>query len=300
MSDPLPPVPGAPVALFPGLVRLTAPNPSPMTFTGTTSYILGDSRPLVIDPGPDDPRHLEALLTALAGRRPEAIVVTHAHRDHSALAPALRQATGAPVLAFGPAGAGQSAVMRDLAKRGLSAAGEGADAGFVPDVTLADGDTLAFDGGRITALHTPGHFGNHLCLAWGESLFTGDHVMGWSTSIVVPPEGDMADYRASLRRLSQGRWTTALPGHGAPIPDPAARIAELIAHRAAREAAILTALAAGPADLMTLTRRAYADLAPALLPMAAQNALAHLIELAGQGRVSAPGLPAPGTVFALA
>ncbi len=293
------PVPGQPVVLLPGVLRLTAPNPSPMTHTGTNSYLVGDSRPLVVDPGPADPHHLAALIAALSGRQPEAIVVTHAHRDHSALAPALAQATGAPVVAFGPAGAGQSVTMRDLAQRGLGAAGEGADTGFAPDVTLSDSEGLAFDGGRLTALHTPGHFGNHLCLAWGKVLFTGDHVMGWSTSIVVPPEGDMADYRASLHRLAKGHWQAALPGHGEPIADPAARIAALIAHRAAREAAILDALAAGPADLAGLTRRVYADIAPALWPMAAQNTLAHLIELAGAGRIVAPGLPAPGTVFAL-
>lgn len=280
--------PGEVQRIEPGLRAVLAPNPSAFTGAGTNTYILGAGRVAVIDPGPRDPRHLAALVDALApGERVAQIIVTHAHLDHSALAGDLAARTGAPVLGFGPAHAGRSATMARLAAEGLAGGGEGVDGDFVPDVPLSDGDVVEGDGWRLTALHTPGHFAGHLCLAWGDRLFSGDLVMGWATSLVSPPDGDMAAYMASLHRLAAGQWSRLYPGHGAPVGDPAARIAELVAHRKAREGAILAVLYDGPLTLQALTARVYADTPPALHPAAARNALAHLIALCEDARVTA-------------
>ncbi len=271
--------------LMPGLRRVLAPNPSAMTGRGTNSYLVGEGAVALIDPGPDDPAHLAALLAALApGERISHILVTHAHRDHSALAPAAAAATGAPVLAFGDALAGRSPQMAALAARERPRGGEGADRAFRPDVALADGAVIEgslTDGGgwQITALHTPGHFGNHLCFAWGDQIFSGDHVMGWSSSVVAPPDGDMAAYMASLDRLAAAGAARLWPGHGDPVTDPASRIASLAAHRRSRSAAILARLADGPATATELAAAIYTETPPALLPAAALNTFAHLIEL---------------------
>lgn len=265
--------------IAPRVRRVVAPNPSPMTHKGTNSYIVGRGAVAVIDPGPADPAHLAALMAALGpGERVSHIFVTHAHRDHSALAPALAAATGAPVLAFGDAEAGRSTLMADLARREGPTGGEGADPGFQPDLTLADGQTVTGADWSLRALHTPGHFGNHLCLALGDLVFSGDHVMGWSTSVVAPPDGDMGAYMASLARLDAEAPARLLPGHGEPIDAPAARIAELAAHRRAREAAILAALSDGPATAEALARRIYLDTPEALMAAASRNVFAHLID----------------------
>lgn len=292
--------PGEVQRIEPGLRAVLAPNPSAFTGAGTNSYIVGEGEVAVIDPGPRDPAHLAALLAALSPEeRVARIVVTHAHLDHSALARELAARTGAPVLGFGPAHAGRSATMARLAAEGLAGGGEGVDGDFVPDALLADGDLVKGDGWHLTALHTPGHFAGHLCLAWGERLFSGDLVMGWATSLVSPPDGDMAAYMASLHRLAQGRWSRLYPGHGAPVEDPAARIAELVAHRRAREGAILAALAGGPLTLQALTARVYADTPPALHPAAARNALAHLIALCEDGRATAIPALGEGALFGI-
>ena len=284
--------------LGPGLRRITAPNPSPMTFRGTNTYLLGTRGLAVIDPGPDDPAHLEAILAALRpGQRITHILVTHAHLDHSPLARPLARETGAPVLAFGDARAGRSAVMTRLAAAGLAGGGEGVEAGFAPDATLADGAEVAGDGWRLTALHTPGHFGNHLCFAAGDTLFTGDLVMGWASSLVSPPDGDLTDLMASCARLSGHRWHVMHPGHGAPIADPAARLAWLLAHRRSREAQIRAALAEAPGTADALARRIYADTPPELLPAAARNVFAHLVDLAGRDLARPEGPLSAGAVF---
>ncbi len=284
----------------PGLRLVRADNPSPMTEAGTNTWIVGEGQVAVIDPGPDDPRHLAAILAALdPGERVAAILVTHAHLDHSALAPHLAGATGAPVAAFGPPEAGRSAVMARLAEQGL-AGGEGVDAGFRPDLLLADGQSVDGAGWRLTALNTPGHFAGHLCFVWGERLFSGDQVMGWAPSLVSPPDGDMGAYMASLDRLSGTSWTRLYPGHGAPVDDPGARLAALIAHRKGREARILAVLAGGPATLPGLVAKVYADTPPALHPAAARNALAHLIDLWERALVVADPAPGPAASFALA
>jgi hydroxyacylglutathione hydrolase len=264
--------------LEPGLMRLRAPNPSPMTGPGTNSYVVGYDRLVVLDPGPDDPAHLQALLSVIGARPVEAILVTHAHLDHSALAPALAQATGAAVCAYGPATAGRSAVMRRLADAGIGG-GEGLDEGFAPDRCLADGAELAPEEAPLTALHMPGHMAGHLCFAWRGAVFSGDLVMGWSSTLISPPDGDLAAFRRSCERLRAHAPRRLYPGHGAPVDSPAERIDWLLAHRAAREAQIRAALEDGPLDPAALTERLYADLPIALHPAARRNVLAHLIDL---------------------
>ncbi|MEZ5797537.1 MAG: MBL fold metallo-hydrolase [Paracoccaceae bacterium] len=292
-ADPasLPPLPGR-------LRRVLAPNPSPMTGPGTWTDIVGEGSVAVIDPGPAIDSHLRAILSALRpGERVTAILVTHTHNDHSGLARALAQATGAPIHAFGPAGTGISAVMQRLVDQGLRSGGEGIDTTFAPDMHLAEGDAINGPDWSLRALHTPGHTSNHLCFAWDDVLFCGDHVMGWAPSLVSPPDGDMGAYMASLQRLSGEGWRLMLPSHGDPVVDPAARLAELAAHRRGREAQLLTALAKGPADLDTLTRRVYRDIAPGLLPAASRNALAHLIDLAERNQASAHPFPGPDALW---
>lgn len=275
----------------PRLRTILAPNAAPLTFRGTNTYLLGSGRVAVIDPGPDLPAHLDAIRAALdPGEAVSHILVTHPHRDHSALAPALSAATGAPILAYGTATDGRSPLMQGLAAAGLAAGGDGLDHAFRPDQRLADGATLSGPDWQITALHTPGHLGSHLCFSAGDWLFSGDHVMGWSSSVISPPDGDMRAYMEALERIDRPDWALFLPGHGDPIPSPQDRVRALITHRRAREAQILSALAPGPADADTLSRSLYSDLPPPLLPAARQNVLAHLLDLQEKNRV-ATGAP---------
>lgn len=253
-----------------GLRLVLAPNPGPMTESGTNTWIVGRGRVAVIDPGPDDERHLEAILAALhPDERVSHILITHPHRDHSALAPRLAAETGAPVLAHGAVGASSGGAVRDPC--------------LTPDMGLADGDRIKGAGWALTALHTPGHEGSHLCFGWSGRCFTGDHVMGWSTTVVSPPEGDMGTYMASLAKLAEQNWKEFLPGHGPVVSNPAARLAELIAHRRRREAQILDAMHDGPASAKALVPRLYPGLTPSLRTAAERNVLAHLLDLSQRG-----------------
>ena len=272
------------VEVAPGVRRLTAPNPNPMTASGTNTYLVGRRSVAVIDPGPDHAGHRDAILNAASenGGAVAAIVITHAHLDHTAGAPALAAATGAPIHAFGRAGDGRSETMRRLEAENLGG-GEGVDPRHRPDRRLADGDVVedTSDGWRLEAIRTPGHTSDHLAfaLASAGALFSGDHVMGWATSVVSPPDGDMGAFMRSLDRLAARDDRLYLPGHGDPIDDPRARVAELIAHRRMREGQILEALTEGAADAATLVSRLYQDVDPRLHGMAARNVLAHLIDL---------------------
>ena len=221
------PAAGRPKVVAPGIRRLVAPNPGPYTFRGTNSYILGEGRVAIVDPGPDDPAHLAALLAAVAGETVTHILVTHTHRDQSAGVPALVRATGAAT-----AGGGPHRPARPLAE-GAAATDAGGDTAFVPDLVLADGAVLSGDGWRVEAVATPGHTANHLVFAMPERdlAFSGDHVMGWSTTVVAPPDGSMADYMASLDKLLARRERLYLPGHGDPIEDAPQRLRALKAHR---------------------------------------------------------------------
>lgn len=270
-----------------GIRRILAPNPSPMTYLGTNTYMLGETGIAVIDPGPDDQSHLAAILGALGpGQRVTHILVTHAHLDHSPLAAQLARETGAKVHAFGHARDGRSAVMERLAQSGLNDGGEGIDHGFCPDIRLADGEVVTGEGWTITALWTPGHLGNHLCFQTRGAVFTGDLVMGWASSLVSPPDGDLTDFMASCARLRDIGAEVFHSGHGAPIDDPMARLDWLISHRRAREAAILAQLGSGPATAQELAQRIYTETPRALLPAATRNVLAHLIDLMGKNLVS--------------
>ncbi|TDE38493.1 MBL fold metallo-hydrolase [Antarcticimicrobium sediminis] len=288
--DDFDPTPGAPIRLADGLRRVLAPNPSPMTYRGTNTYLIGDRELAVIDPGPMSEPHLEAILAALEpGQSISHIIVTHSHLDHSPLARPLAERTGAPVIAFGGAEAGRSAIMSELAAGGLAGGGEGIDRHFAPDRVVTDGEIIEGDDWSLEVLHTPGHLGNHIALGWGGMCFTADHVMGWASSLVSPPDGDLTDFMASCRRLRARNWEAFHPGHGAPIESPDARLDWLIEHRLAREAAILLALENGAATARSLAERVYTETPPALLGAAERNVFAHLIDLAQQNRVSPQG-----------
>lgn len=276
------------IELEAGLRLVRAANASPMTYTGTNTYIVGTGTVAVIDPGPADPLHLREIFSALEhGETVSHIFVTHSHRDHSPLARMLAEETGAPVLAFGTHEDGRSPVMQRLAAAGLAGGGEGIDEAFQPDIRLADGDVVQGGDWALEALWTPGHIANHLCFAWGDAVFTGDHVMGWASSLVSPPDGDLTAFMASCRKLTTRSDRVFYPGHGEPVSDPAGRLTWLIAHRETREAEILSGLSDGPKPIPQLARAIYTDVEPALLPAAQRNVFAHLIDLNQRGLVSA-------------
>ena len=284
--------------LQPGLRRIVAPNPSPMTFRGTNTYLLGTQNLAVIDPGPDSATHLRAILAAIEpGQRVSHIIVTHSHLDHSPLARPLAQATGAPVLAFGGSDAGRSAVMEQLVAAGMKGGGEGIDHGFAPDARVGDGETISGSDWTLEVIHTPGHLGNHICLGWNDACLSGDHVMGWASSLVSPPDGDLTDFMASCSRLAAREWRVFYPGHGDAVADPRGRLDWLIAHRRTREAAILAALDAGPASAAAIARAVYTDTPAVLLPAATRNVLAHLIDLNGKSQVQPRGPLTVDTTF---
>lgn len=272
----------------PLIQRVIAENPGPFTFTGTGTYIVGRDAPgaavAVIDPGPPDDRHLDALIQAVAGRRVSHILVTHTHRDHSPLARPFARAVGdPPILAARPP------------ERTIHASGdseEGDDDAFTPDIELSDGRTITGDGWTLEVLATPGHASNHLAFALIEenALFCGDHVMGWSTTVVAPPDGSMGDYLASLDRVIARGFSTLWPTHGAPITDPAPFLAAYRAHRLERERQILDRMAAGDRTIAAMVPVLYSAVDRRLWPAASLSVLAHLIKLVDDGRVSAdPG-----------
>ena len=263
--------------------RVIARNPGPFTFTGTGVYIVGQGEVAVIDPGPDLPEHFDALKAALAGERVSHVLVTHHHLDHSPLAHPLAQAFGAKVYGLpAPADRGETAAP------GLE---EGADARFRPDVVLADGQVLTGPGWTLETVATPGHTSNHLCFALREenALFCGDHIMGWSTTVITPPDGDMGDYFASLAKVRARGFDTLWPTHGAPVREVAPFIDAYVAHRRAREAQILEALGAGLTTIKAMVPSLYAAVDPRLHPAAALSVLAHMIQLVREGRVVTAG-----------
>jgi glyoxylase-like metal-dependent hydrolase (beta-lactamase superfamily II) len=266
--------------LSPLIRRVIARNPSPFTFHGTGTYVVGRGTVAVIDPGPDLPEHRRALLDCLAGDDVSHILITHTHDDHCGGAEAFQQAVGAPTYAFGPHPGHES-----------EPAEAGADEAFMPDHVLAESDVLAGPGWRLETLHTPGHLSNHLCFALAEeaALFTGDHVMGWSTSVVVPPHGHMGDYIRNLERLLDRDDRVYYPTHGAPIDQPQAFVRALIGHRRQREADIRACLTAGIDGIPTIVAHLYRDVPLKLHPAAAQSVRAHLIDLEERGLITATG-----------
>jgi len=280
-----------------GLRVVTAPNASPMTFTGTRSYILGEGEVAIIDPGPDDEKHFEALTKALFGQRVSHILVTHSHIDHSPLAHRLSQTFDAPIFAFGASGAGMSEPMRLLAGQGGLAGGEGIDTNFKPDVLLQDSEEIRGVGWKMEAIHTPGHMSNHLCFAWEDSIFSGDHIMAWSTTLVSPPDGDLTQFMISLEKLQGRSESIYYPGHGAPLINAQKMLSHQFTHRKTREAQILEEMNAG--TVHQITSRIYTDLDHRLLPMAARNVFAHMIDLHQRGIVRSQGALAFDARFSL-
>jgi len=287
-------------AVVPGVRRILADNPGPFTFKGTLTYIVGRGTVAIIDPGPADERHVAALLAAVRGETVSHIVVTHTHRDHSAAAAAVEAATGAVTVGEGPHRPARPLFIGE--SRRLDAGG---DTAFAPDLRIAHGDVIdgASGGGwALEAVATPGHTANHMAFALRgtDVLFSGDHVMGWSTSIVAPPDGAMSDYMASLARLAARPETVYLAGHGDVIRNAPDFVARYIAHRRGREAAILRHLRDGETDIPALVRAIYVGLDPRLVGAAALSVLAHLEDLAARGLVATDGAPSIAGRYRLA
>ena len=263
----------------PGIARLLAHNPSAFTYYGTQTYLLGSRDVAVVDPGPDLPEHLDALENAIGDRRLVAIMCTHTHRDHSPAARPLAERTGAPVIGCAP-----------LA---LETVGPRADAAFdgdyEPDLVLQDGDSVTVDGREIGAVATPGHTSNHLCFAYEGALITGDHVMGWSTTVVVPPDGDMAAYMQSLDKLRQRDDRIYYPAHGPAVTNPQQYVRSLIGHRLQREKQILKLVGEQPRDISNIVASAYPSLDPRLVTAARGSVYAHLLDLQKRGLVAQEG-----------
>ncbi len=277
----LPPQPwptGQTEQLEPLVARVLAPNPSPFTYTGTQTYLVGGDEGLaVIDPGPDDPDHIAALVAAIADRPVVAICCTHTHRDHSPAAAPLAALTGAPIIGCAPLAIESDAPRVDTPF----------DKSYAPDKVLAHGERIAGPGWTLTAVASPGHTSNHLCYALEETgaLFTGDHVMGWSTSVVVPPDGDMGEYMASLLLLHEREDRVYYPAHGPQVDNPRQLVRGMIGHRRAREKQIVRLLGEAPLSIAAMVPVMYKGVDEWLWPAAAQSVHAHLIELARHGRV---------------
>jgi len=265
--------------LEPGIARVLAHNPSAFTYYGTQTYLVGTDEVAVIDPGPDDPEHVDAIVEAISGRAVVAIVCTHTHRDHSPAAAPLAILTGASIIG--------------CAALALETVGPRADAAFdgdyAPDRVLGDDESILVDGRPLTAIATPGHTSNHLCLAWGDALFTGDHVMGWSTTVVVPPDGDMAAYMASLEKLRQRDDLIYFPAHGPPVTKPQRYVRSLIGHRMQREKQVLRLVSERPRAIPDIVAKAYPGLDPRLTTAAGGSVYAHLLDLQRRGLVDVTG-----------
>jgi glyoxylase-like metal-dependent hydrolase (beta-lactamase superfamily II) len=290
-------VPGRPAAVAPGVRAIVANNPSPFTFKGTVSYIIGRGKVAIVDPGPDDDAHIAALLDAVRGETVSHIFVTHTHRDHSPAVPKVKAATGATVYAQGPHRLARPLHIGEMRKLDASA-----DMDFRPDVALADGEVVSGDGWTIEAITTPGHTANHMSFAFEEAdlIFAGDHIMGWSTTIVAPPDGAMSDYMASLHKLARRNEPLYLSGHGMPIKDAPRFVQHLIRHRQAREASILHRLHKGAADIPTIVRAVYIGLDPRLAGAAALSVLAHLEDMVARGDIATDGPPSMTGTYRLA
>lgn len=289
-------LPGQLDAVIPGVRRLLVDNPGPFTFKGTLTYIVGRGQVAIIDPGPDDPAHVAALLDAVRGETVTHILVTHTHRDHSPAAARIKAATGARTFAEGP-----HRPARPLHVGEVHALEGSGDRDFRPDIALADGEVVSGPGWTIEAVTTPGHTANHMAFALKEAnaLFSGDHVMAWSTSVIAPPDGAMSDYMASLDKLTRRAETTYLPGHGGIIREAPRFVQSYIRHRHDREASILRRLGKGEADIPTLVRAIYIGLDPRLAKAAGLSVLAHLEDMVTRGVVMTDGVPSVSGTYRL-
>ena len=280
--------PGEVTQVSPLIRRVMANNAGPFTFTGTCTYIIGRAKVALIDPGPADPGHIGAILAAVRGETVQEIVVTHTHRDHSPAAAAIKSATGARIVGCAP-----YRPARSLAHGEVNLLEGANDIAYAPDVIMSDGETIAGPNFTLSAVATPGHTTNHVAFALAEeaALFSGDHVMAWSTSIVAPPDGAMADYLRSLEKILAREERIYWPGHGGPVGDPPRFVRALLQHRRMREAAILARVQAGDTRIETIVAQLYSGLDPRLTTAASLSVLAHLEDLVGRGLVAADGPP---------
>ena len=265
--------------LEPRIARVLAQNPSAFTYYGTQTYLLGEREVAVVDPGPDLPEHVAALVEAIGGRPVAAIMCTHTHRDHSPASRALATRTGAPIVGCAPL------ALEDVGPRADAAF----DGDYAPDRVLQDGEEVELDGAPITVVATPGHTSNHLCFAYRDALLTGDHVMGWSTTVVVPPDGDMAAYMASLDKLRGRADRVYYPAHGPAVANPQQYVRHLLGHRMQREKQILRLVSEAARDIPDIVADAYPGLDPRLTVAAGGSVLAHLVDLERRGLVERSG-----------
>lgn len=288
--------PGIVDEVRPGVRRVLCDNPSPFTFTGTVSYIVGQGKVAIIDPGPDNEAHAVALLDVVRGESVTHVLVTHTHRDHSPNAARIKALTGATVYAEG-----SHRASRPRYESEKISSESGADREFKPDTKVRGGDTIEGAGWALQVVPTPGHTANHLAFALKDQkmLFVGDHVMGWSTSIVAPPDGSMIDYMSSLEILTRREESLYFPGHGPEILEGPRYARFLIQHRQAREASILHRLGKGDADIPTLVRAIYIGIDPRLAGAAGYSVLAHLEDLVARGVVTTDGDPVIGGTYRL-
>lgn len=277
---------GNAVEIAPGVRRMTVNNPGPFTFFGTNSYLIGETEIAVLDPGPEDDAHVDSIVKAAGKDRIKAILVSHTHRDHSPGAKRLQALTGAPIYAEGP-----HRPARPLNLGEINPLDGSGDQDFNPDHILKDGDSVAVDAFRLTALETPGHTANHLSFALDGTgiVFSADHIMAWSTSIVAPPDGAMVDYMKSLEIMIARDDEILFPGHGGPVADPASYLVDLKSHRLAREKGVLDQIAAGNQQISGMVREIYRDIDPRLHPAAALSVMAHLEDLVARELVISEG-----------
>ena len=288
------------VELQDGLMRLIAPNPSPMTSTGTNTYILGRKELLIIDPGPNSEAHLRNIMEVIPDNtKVTHIFITHSHLDHSGLAPKLSKILNAPTLAFGTALDGLSNDMKSICKMGLTSETFGIDTEFVPDHFLEDKEKISSLEWEVVAHHTPGHLSNHICYQYLDKLFTGDHIMEWSTSVISPPEGDVSQFINSCEKIYNLHCKKFYPGHGIPVENPSERIVELIAHRKKREVEILNFLKNRDATISQITRNIYLNIDQNLLSAASRNVKAHLVDLIIKKQVTVDDLSSDTAMYSL-
>ncbi len=267
------------------IICILAPNPSPMTFKGTNTYIIDDGELAIIDPGPLNEEHFGNILSVIGSRTVKYIFLTHSHVDHSPLANKLSAELNTPIYGYGPSDAGLSATMLSLIENGYESGSEGIDYQFEPDHFIKNNEQFKLNDGIISVIHTPGHMGNHVCFQYGKILFSGDHVMGWATSMVSPPYGDLTQFMASCRLLESKEFVLLLPGHGDPVESPRERLNFLINHRLERESQIKEAIKKTPLTAIEITKIVYKDIDDSLIPAATRNVFAHLIDLSERQQV---------------
>ena len=266
-----------------------APNPSPMTFKGTNTYIIDNGELAIIDPGPINEEHLDNILGITAGKPVKFIFLTHSHIDHSPLAKQLSAELNTPIYAYGASNSGLSSTMLSLIDNGYQSGSEGIDNEFHPDFLIKNNEKFVLNNDIISSIHTPGHMGNHVCFQYGKVLFSGDHVMGWATSMVSPPYGDLTQFMASCRLLQSKEFNLFLPGHGDPVKNPSERLSFLVNHRLERESQIKEAIKETALTAFEITEIIYTDIDNSLIPAATRNVFAHLIDLHGRSLVEFQG-----------